>query len=401
MIEEAVDKCVQCGFCLQSCPTYRISLNEESSPRGRIALVKAVIEGRAAPDAATLDTFSECLGCRACEMACPSGVPYEEVFRYGREALAKAQPGLPWYARILFTTIASPEALVRMGRLWRRLGRAVLAILAILRPTRPPFHLLAVAPKPSSVPEVIPDPQAEVAVHRGCLMDVLWPRTNARAVLLLREVGMKADLLGPEAGCCGALHAHQGDTRTARALATRTIEAFEASGATVLVSLAGGCGAHMKEYPGLFEDDRAMHERAKRLSDAVRDVSSLILEGGAVPIAEGPVVTYQDSCHLRNGLGVWREPRRLLAGPSYCEMAGADRCCGSAGIYNLLRTDRANQLLREKMGQIVLTGAETVVVTNPGCELQLRLGRHLTGTPLKVEHLVDHLFESKSRGSTP
>lgn len=398
---DAIDRCVECGFCLQACPTYRIFLNEESGPRGRIALARAVLDGEVAPTADNLATFSECLGCRACETACPSGVPYDEVRTFGRETLRKAEGPQPAAARLVLALAASPGRLAFARSLWRLFGRLVKA-LASLVGGRGAASILAVAPSPTGIPAVEEEPSPDVAIHRGCLMEVFWSHTNARAVALLGEAGVRAARLPVGAGCCGALHAHQGDMASARRLARHTIEAFEEAGAGRLVSLAGGCGAFMKGYDDLFDGDPVWEERAKGVAGAVTDVATLIVGHVAQGPRRGERVTYQDSCHLRHGLGVVDAPRKLIAGTAdYVEMPGADSCCGSAGIYNLVRRDVAGEILERKIGELKGTGATTLVVTNPGCELQMRLGVRRARTAVTVRHLVDYLYETPGGARPP
>jgi glycolate oxidase iron-sulfur subunit len=394
--ERSIERCVRCGFCLTVCPTYTLQNAEESSPRGRIALAKAVIEGEVAPSLTSLATFNECVGCRACESACPSGVVYEEVLLYGRAALADAGFTLPWHARALLFTIKSPIRLALAQRLWRLAGALAIRAGRLLRTARPPFGMLGALPSPSR--EHAPQhPGAEVAIHRGCLMDIFWEGTNQRAALLLGRTGADAQLLPLTTGCCGALHAHQGDQETARQLARRVIAAFEESGAETLVSLAGGCGAFLAGYPHLFAADDPWRARAERLAGAVRDIASLLVERGYQPATTKERTTYQDSCHLRHGMGVWREPRRLLQQSSdYSEMLSADQCCGSAGIYNLLRPDIAGRMLQDKVTEVSWMTPDLVVTSNPGCELQWRMGVRQAGLPIRVCHLVDYLFEHQN-----
>ncbi len=394
-VHEAIDTCIQCGFCLQSCPTYRIFRTEESSPRGRIARLKDILAGDVAETPETLATFGECLGCRACEAACPSGVPYEEILLVGRAKLRQVEEPTPAAARLALRVVRSHVLLRGAKRLWRARGGSLQRAARRLRGQQPATRLFAALPEPQTVPDVPRLAGAAVQLHRGCVMDVVWPRTNARAALLLREAGLATDLMTDTAGCCGALHAHQGDLPTAREMARQVIAAFEASGGETIVSLAGGCGAHLKSYGELLADDPDWAQRAKRLSAAVQDVATLLDRQGYRPKAPAKAerVTYQDSCHLRNGLGVRREPRRLLAGEGFCEMAGAGNCCGSAGIYNLVRPDVSERVLRDKLADIQATGADTVVTSNPGCELQLRLAAGAAEGPFKVQHLVDWLWE--------
>jgi glycolate oxidase iron-sulfur subunit len=393
--ERSIDRCVQCGFCLPACPTYQIKNSEESSPRGRIALAKALIEGDVPANLDTLATYNECVGCRACESACPSGVVYEDVLLYGREELARVGAELPWDARLLLFIIRSPWRLEFAQRFWRRFGSLVVRAARFLPPSRPPLVMLGALPTPSRE-RVDSQPGSEIVIHRGCLMDIFWEGTNERGVLLLQQTGTSADLLPLSTGCCGALHAHQGDQATARQRAKQVIAAFEHSGAGTVVSLAGGCGAFLAGYPHLFASDDPWQARAKRFSSAVRDITSVLAEKGYQPTATKTRTTYQDSCHLRHGLGVWREPRQFLRSSSdYSEMPSADRCCGSAGIYNMLRPDIAGQILREKALEVGILMPDIVVTSNPGCELQWRMGVRQSNLGSRVCHIVDYLFEGQ------
>lgn len=226
-------------------------------------------------------------------------------------------------------------------------------------------------------------------------MDTFWGRTNIRASALLEQTGLKADLLPISAGCCGALHAHQGDQETARTLAMRVIASFEASGAQRIVNLAGGCSAFMKGYPDLFEVTDPWHARAHALAERLSDIASLLVERGYSPgTTSTEKTTYQDSCHLRHGMHVWQQPRALLSAASaYSEMVSADQCCGSAGIYNLIHPDIAGHILSDKLIEANSMHPDVIVTSNPGCELQWRLGVRQSGLRSRVQHLVDYLYE--------
>lgn len=403
MLEEAIDRCVQCGFCLQSCPTYRLFDNEESSPRGRIALAKAVLQGEMQPDAASLRTFDECLGCRACEAACPSGVHYADVLLYGKQQLNKALArerlgSQPWHVRMMLWTIRSAPRVASARRAWRRYGSAAISLVRRLRPKGPPFSLLAALPQPAPLETPAIEGAPEVAIHRGCLMNVFWEGTNARAVLLLRQVGVAVELMPESTGCCGALHAHQGDVKTARALGRNVIEGFERSGARRIISLAGGCGAFLKEYPEIFPDGE-WHVRAQALAAAVTDVTSLLAAQGAQPNAGGGCISYQDSCHLRNGLGVIAPPRELLGqSGEYRELPSAGQCCGSAGVYNLIHPETSKTIIQGKIAELKEVGAGKLVTANPGCELQWRFGVLEAGADVEVCHIVDYLYHQGLAG---
>lgn len=424
--ERSIDRCVRCGFCLTTCPTYRLTDDELSSPRGRIALAQGMIDGAIDVNSDSVATFSQCVGCRACESACPSGVIYEEVLLYGREQVAHAGERLPWHARLLLFGIRSPLRLKFAAAFWPLMGRLAIRAAQMSGANHPAVSLLASAPPPVLRPETgqtIGPPEGEVgwrghvgrlarrfgvarrrgndapiasvAIHRGCLMDVFWSRTNERAAELLGRAGLPTTLLPLGVGCCGALHAHQGDRETARALARRVISGFERSETQTMVNLAGGCSAFLKEYPDLFDHADPWHGRAQRLADAVSDIASLLIEHGyTLKPAGNERTTYQDSCHLRHGMKVWREPRELLrqAG-AYTELPGADQCCGSAGIYNMIHPEIAGEMLAAKMQAVSAAVPDVLVTSNPGCELQLRLGVRKANAPIRVMHLVDYLYE--------
>lgn len=402
MLQEAIDRCVQCGFCLQSCPTYRLTDDEEESPRGRIALAKAILQGQVEASARTLRTFDDCLGCRACEAACPSGVHYAEILMYGRAERRKLGPPTPWHVRLLYATIRRPGRLVLARRAWRLLGRFAIAGARLLRPKRPPLTLLAALPAPAPQSCAAEEGPVQALIHRGCLMNVFWEGTNARAALLLRQAGVRAGLMDESVGCCGAMHAHDGDVAAAQAMAKNVIAAFEQGGAERIVSLAGGCGAFLKEYPDLFAGDAAWYPRARRLAAAVSDVSTLLAAAGATPKGGGGRMTYQDSCHLRNGLGVIAPPRALLrqAG-EYCELGSAGQCCGSAGVYNLLHPEVSRTIIGAKVAEVRALGAGTMVTANPGCELQWRMGVLQSGLDARVCHIVDYLYEQGIEAPRP
>lgn len=396
--EQSIDRCVRCGFCLPACPTYQLFNREESSPRGRIALMAALQAGEVEAGPVTLATYEECLGCRACESACPSGVIYEEVLLAGRERLREVSAPLPLYIRFLLATLCLPATLTLARLSWRYLGSVLSRPASHIHTRRQPWALLSVVPPPRTHTVPPASGRLEVAVHRGCLMDIFWEGTNARAVTLLREAGYQTDRLPVTAGCCGALHAHSGDIGTARTLAKQVIEAFEASGAQVAVNLAGGCAAHLAGYGDLFPPGDPWHERAQRVASGVRDVASLLSEQQWQSDGSDERVTYAESCHLRHGMKVWRAPRELLEEIScYRELPRADTCCGSAGIYNLVRPDVAGEVLDGKIRDLESIDVTTLVVSNPGCELQWRLGIHLARLPVRVRHLVDYLYDAREQ----
>lgn len=404
-------ECIRCGFCLPACPTYRHLEVEHASPRGRLALMRGLVEGRPVPLPEVVERLDLCLGCRACEPVCPSGVKYGRRLEEARAALARRAPLLALVA------LARRAALgwIIPSRLALRILAALLlasrrtGVVAALRGALP-FHLGDLEP-------ALPDPpipwrrglrgrispagerRGRAALFRGCVADAILPETNRRTAALLALAGY--DVVVPAGQtCCGALHAHTGELAMARDLARRNIAAFEASGAELYVNNAGGCGAHLGEYGHLFHGEAGWEERARAFAGRVRDVTELL---ATFPLPRpGPLagrVTYQDSCHLLNGQGVKAQPRALLKaipGLEYVELPEADRCCGSGGVYNLTQYATSMRILDEKMDRVQATGAAIVATANPGCLFQMRLGIHRAGLAdrVRVAHVVDLLAEA-------
>lgn len=423
-------RCVKCGFCLQSCPTYVQLGIETASPRGRLSLIRAVAEGRLPLGDDFADPMYLCLGCRACETACPSGLHYGRALEGARAAV---EPHLeqrrPWWQRAL-RRIAFDVLLPHPGRLRRLAGllglaqrSGALALAARLLPAHVRPLALALPPAPAGarrrawarlfralpggaghVAPAAGQRRYRVAFLPGCVMDALFLPVNLATVRLLTRAGCEV-VVPAGMGCCGALHAHSGRRESAGALARRNLAALaaaEAAGGPVdaIINNAGGCGAHLKEYGHLLPGDAGAAAFAARC----RDLSEWLAEVG-LPPAVRPLpltVTYQESCHLSHGQRVRQQPRRLLQaipGLKLVEMAHADRCCGSAGIYNLLQPEMAGALQREKVAAIGATGAPVVVTANPGCHLQLLAGLQQAGLAGRVE--VRHIAELLDAATDP
>jgi glycolate oxidase iron-sulfur subunit len=404
-----VETCIHCGLCLSACPTYRVTRLEAESPRGRIYLVKSAAEGQIRLSRSVEDHLYLCLMCRACETACPSGVQYGRIAEAAREVLGP--PGPPASRMItrfvLRHVLPRPlilRALTSLIRLYQRVGAARLVDLVLPHRLRRRHALMPPASRRyfSAGPEVLPaigERRARVAFLSGCAMSMFFADVNDATIRVLRRNG--CDVVVPKRqACCGALHTHYGEVARARAMAKRNIDAFPAN-VDAIVTNAAGCGAAMKEYGHLLRDDPAYAERAERFARLVRDAGEFL--GGlglrGVPNAASVAATYQDPCHLAHGQRVRAAPRALLrAIPSLTltEMSGADRCCGSAGIYNVLQPEMAETLLEEKMEAIRATGASVVVAPNPGCMLQLRHGARRFGVAVRVVHLMDLLDEAEA-----
>ena len=397
-----IDACVHCGFCLQACPTYLTLEDENDSPRGRIVLMHALVEGTLPVDDPDVRThIDRCLGCRACETVCPSGVPYGQLLEATRATLTAKQPNAPIARAILFT-FAHP-ALLSLAMLGGRIARALrLSSLLSRLPGRLGFAM--------SMLEATRNPVRRAAYRAtgdgslgsatlltGCVMEGLFTETNRATERTLAANGYAMVPTGGQR-CCGALHAHAGDADTARALARHNIAAFEASGADYIVANAAGCGAMMKEYEHLLAGDSAWRHRAAAVSDRVRDVSELLAEagprpGGAVELT----VTYDAPCHLLHAQRVATPPLRVLAavpGLTLVPLEGSEHCCGSAGIYNLVEPDVSDTVLAPKLARIADTRATLVATGNPGCLMQIGAGLHQLGSRVRVVHPVDLLDAS-------
>jgi glycolate oxidase iron-sulfur subunit len=406
-------QCVHCGLCLPSCPTYAELGQEPDSPRGRIYLIKALADGRIDLSAATAAHLSLCLGCRACESACPSGVQYGHLIEAGRAELEAKQPGSPLRQLVRRTAfdVLLPRpgllrAVARALRVYQRSGlqRLVRAsgVLRLLPATlRASEALLPPLPAPGrggALPEVIPaegPARGRVGLLQGCVQDAVFRPHNEATIRCLTRQGMEVCV--PRAqGCCGALHAHAGEPERARALARATIAAFEAAEVEAVVVNAAGCGAHMKAYAHLLRHDPAWAGRAAAFARKVSDVTEFLARAPLVgPLGPLPLrATYHDPCHLAHGQQVRQAPRALLRavpGLELVELAEAEMCCGSAGTYNLTEPLMAQRLLERKMARVEATGATTVVTANPGCILQLAAGLRARGRDVEVRHVVEVL----------
>lgn len=395
-----LDLCVHCGFCMQSCPTYLVLEDENDSPRGRLMLMRGAVEGDVpAGDPALATHLDRCLGCRACETACPSGVPYGHLLEAARATIADRHRRNPVTSLVLFTmgsralgavAFAAARLLRAAGitsllaRLPGRLGMA----FAMLESTRP----LRSGRTPGT--PATPATRGSVATLRGCVMEGLFSHANRATERVLARNGYALVAAGGQ-GCCGALHAHAGDLSRAQELARRNIAAFEASRADFIAVNAAGCGAMMKEYGHLLAADPSWRERASRFSGKVRDVSELLAAAGPEPAGPLPLrVTYDAPCHLHHAQGVTEAPLQVLRairGLDLVPLADADRCCGGAGIYNLAQPGISAQVLGPKLEHVGATGATLVVTGNPGCHMQLGAGLIARGSAVRCAHPVELL----------
>ena len=398
--------CVHCGFCLQACPTYLALDDENDSPRGRIVLMKALADGTLAHgDRDAQAHVDRCLGCRACETACPSGVPYGHLLEMTREQLAKERP-LPAVARVVLAVFAR-ERLLRIAMLGARLLRASgLPRLLSRMPGAGGFAMAMLASTRRSAAEANRSytpggdgSRGSVATLRGCVMEGIFAPANRATERTLAENGYRL-VAAPGQQCCGALHAHAGDAPAARRLAKANIEAFERSGAERVAVNSAGCGAMMKEYASLLAGDAEWVGRAEAFGRRVADVSELLAAAGPVPGGPLPVqVAYDAPCHLAHGQRITVPPLAVLGAIARLELrplTDAEQCCGSAGIYNLVEPEMSRLVLAPKLGHIEASGAAIVATGNPGCLMQIGAGlaRSAGGRAIVTRHPVELLDAS-------
>jgi glycolate oxidase iron-sulfur subunit len=412
-----LDACVHCGFCLPACPTYVNLHDENDSPRGRLLLMRRLLDGDLRTDDPDVGAHMDrCLGCRACETACPSGVPYGQLLEATRATLREARP-TPWIARVVLGVFRTPvllalalgaARLLRATTLPKRLAPHLpprlgfpLAMLASTSPGHTPFApgLVRLEPSDGTSPTV--------TMLDGCVMQGLFAHTNQATARVLQATGHTL-LNTPGQRCCGALHAHAGDLGSARALARRNIAAFERTPNALIAVNSAGCGAMLKEYAHLLQHDDAWHGRAQAISTRVRDVSELLAgrlapPSGSATAAARLRVAYDPPCHLMHAQRITREPMAVLAalpGVELVPLTDADQCCGSAGIYNLVEPDTSDAVLAPKLRHIGEARVDMLVSGNPGCLMQLGAGLLRSGSRTRAMHPVELLDAAMQRGVT-
>jgi glycolate oxidase iron-sulfur subunit len=413
-LQADLDRCVHCGLCLNACPTYRVLGVEMDSPRGRIYQMAQVAAG-APIGPSYIEHIELCLACRGCESACPSGVEYGKLVEAARaeiEGVAVRTPGERRLRGFVFGHLLQSPALMTvcgallylyqcsgLQKLVRGLGFLKLLgklgdVEQLAPPAEPPFFF-------GKIGKTFPaegERRHKVAFMAGCIANVCFARLNEATVRVLQKNG--CEVVVPDGqGCCGALHVHAGLRDEARGLARRNIDALAEGGCDAILTNAAGCGSTLKEYGELLDGDPEYAARAcefaRRTQDVTEFLASIELNRAMKPLPL--TVTYQDSCHLAHGQRIRTAPRKLLEavpGIEFREMALADQCCGSAGIYNVVENQMSMEILKRKMEDVNRTGADVIATANPGCILQLRVGAIMHGKGQRVVHVVELLDEA-------
>jgi glycolate oxidase iron-sulfur subunit len=415
--KEIIEKCVHCGFCLPVCPTYVLWGQEMDSPRGRIYLMKMASEGAAEMNSTWVSHFDSCLGCMACMTACPSGVDYGKLIEATRaqiERKTERSPAGKRHRRFMFGNFTEPDRLRRMRLpllVYQKTGlQAVARRLGLLKLLPKKLQTMeALLPKlgrREAVLEVTPaagTKRRRVGLLLGCVQREFFSQVNAATARVLAAEG--CEVVAPrEQPCCGALLVHAGEEDAALELAKKTIDAFERANVETVVTNAAGCGSNVKEYGHLLRDDPKYAARAKVFAAKCKDISE-VLAGLAPRAKRQPLklrVAFHDSCHLQHAQGVRLQPRALLSsipGLELAEIPEAAICCGSAGIFNLVQPEAANELGDRKACLIEPLNADVVATGNPGCILQMQSALARGGQKTRVVHTIQ-ILDASIRGES-
>lgn len=419
---ELIDSCVHCGFCLSTCPSYRIIGKEMDSPRGRIYLMDAINKGEATIDTTTAQHFDSCLGCLACVTTCPSGVQYDQLIAATRPQIERnLNRSLPdrLIRTLIFNLFPYPNRLRNLLPsiwLYQKSGlQKLLRNSGLLQKLTPRLAAMeAILPQVTDsawgqdLPDVIPakgKQRYRVGMVLGCVQRLFFSPVNEATARVLTANGCEV-IIPPSQGCCAALPAHQGQEEQAQSLARQMIDSFIEQDLDAIIINAAGCGHTLKEYGHILANDPQYQAKAEQFSHKVKDVHEFLAEIGLTaelhPITsdELPLV-YQDACHLLHGQKISSQPRQLLKqipGIKLREPQDAGLCCGSAGIYNMLQPETADELGKQKANNLVNTGAKVIASPNPGCSLQIQKHLELQGSKVKLFHpieLLDYSIQGK------
>jgi len=445
--EQSMYTCVRCGACRGVCPTLNITGREADGPRGRVLMARSLLEGEIPVNQEIKEQLDRCLLCSACVDACPMDVQVPDIVMLAKEQIAAATEMESFHPKTLrldnsqndMKTTAKPvrglkdflfdkviadqKNLNKVGNLlwmYQKSGlQKVTRAVGILK-----FFPEQMQQMEQIMPEILPpkkrqqhpeftprakeqtEARGRVAFFQGCIMDMMFRETNDNSIKLLSKAGF--DVVTPKSQvCCGALHHHSGKTDKAVELAKSNIAAFESANVDYIITNAGGCGAAMTEYEELFRDNPAWLGRAKKFTEKICDISEIIYEKGELPelVGRGERVTYQPSCHLQYVMKVKDAPAKLVKSvenAEYVDLPEKKYCCGSAGIYNMLQPELANEILDRKMEKVKETDSAVLITANPGCYLQMKLGVHREGMEKVIEtkHIVDYLVESIDRAES-
>jgi glycolate oxidase iron-sulfur subunit len=414
ILDDKTSRCIRCGFCLDACPTFRLTGQETLSPRGRIYLVRSWRENAIPFGQDVVHALDTCLGCRACETACPSNVEYGAILEMARAHIeeARLRPGTQSFARVqMLNTLTNPgmmAASLKAAGLFRKVTGGKMPGFAAKLLSGDEDAAIAL-PTPDgpvrvhNLPERTPALGAKrytVGILAGCVMRVLFGNTNAATLRVLQENG--CEVIAPrEAGCCGALHLHTGFHDESLNRVRALIDAFQPSLSQLdaIIVNSAGCGSTMKEYGQILADDPKYSARAKLFAAKVKDISEWLAQIGLIPPTRrlDAVVSYHDACHLAHGQKVRQQPRHLLQqipGLKLVEMDESDTCCGSAGVYNILEPEMARRLLDRKITNLKETGASIIATGNPGCLAWIQQGAKEQGLPIRICHPIELLNEA-------
>ena len=418
-----IDSCVHCGFCLSTCPSYRVIGKEMDSPRGRIYLMDAINQGEATIDTTTAQHFDSCLGCLACVTTCPSGVKYDQLIAATRPQIERnLTRSLPdrLIRTLIFNLFPYPNRLRHLlPPLWfyQKSGlQQLVRRTGMLKKLTPRLAAMeAILPKVtdsswrSDLPDVIPAKGVKryrVGMVLGCVQRLFFSPVNEATARVLTANGCEV-VIPPSQGCCAALPAHQGQEEQAQALARQMIDSFIDQDLDAIIINAAGCGHTLKEYGHILADDPEYRAKAEQFSNKVKDVQEFLAEIKLTtelhPLTSGELtLVYQDACHLLHGQKISLQPRQLLKqipGVKLREPLDASLCCGSAGIYNMLQPETADELGRQKVNNLIKTGASVIASPNPGCSLQIQKHLELQSLEgIKLFHpveLLDYSIQGK------
>lgn len=416
-----IDTCVHCGFCLSTCPSYRVIGKEMDSPRGRIYLMDAINEGEIPLNKATVQHFDSCLGCLACVTTCPSGVQYDKLLTATRPQIERNYPrSLPekLYRQLIFSVFPYPNrtrVLLAPLLLYQKLGvQKLVRSTGLLKLVSPRLAAMeSILPQISlkffqdNLPTVLPaqgKQRYKVGMILGCVQRLFFSPVNEATARVLTANGCEV-VIPKSQGCCAALPHHQGQEEQAKALARQMIDSFADTGVDAVIINAAGCGHTLKEYGHLLQDDPEYREKAQEFAAKVKDVQEFLASAGLTtklsPLSDEPLnIVYQDACHLLHGQKISVQPRQLLRqipGVQLREPLDASLCCGSAGVYNMLQPQVADELGQQKVQNLLNTGAELIASSNPGCTLQITKHLREQGKEIAMMHPIE-LLDYSIRG---